>query len=236
MLNSFFDQPYLNPSYRSLAIELQFYLMISVLVLLRGTRHLLDLALLWLLLASVPLLPWRHAAIDPLYYGSAAMWAPYFTCGVALYFLWQDGMKLKPALVLLLAWLLCFHYIRVDVDSVKPVGIPGKPFSVSAGFTLFSLFLGLILLICLGVVALGPSTWTRWAGGTSYPLYLLRETVGFTLLNRLRGNLAAGVLMPAIIVLMVLASTAIWRFAELPAQRWLRHRLPANAAKTAPAD
>ena len=57
------------------------------------------------------------------------------------------------------------------------------------------------------------------AGGITYPLYLLHQHAGYVAINALAPRLGAWGAALATILLMLLASWAVWRFVERPARR-----------------
>ncbi len=223
MLNSFFNNDFIDPSYWTLGVELQFYFMLALLMAARGTRYLFEVMLLWMLLSAAGFVPMR--GVDLLYYLSNAMWAPFFGCGAMLFLIWKRGPALRFVLGLVLGWLLACGYVARDVASFAGIPVPDPPFSPAMGIVLFSAFLVLVLLIALHHIRLRPSRFSRACGGTSYTLYLLHLVAGSTLINTFSRTLPHPLLMAAAFVLILLASALVWRFGELPVQRYLRRRL-----------
>jgi peptidoglycan/LPS O-acetylase OafA/YrhL len=234
MLGGFFGYPFIDPSYWSLAAELQFYAMIALLMFLRLTQHLFVFVLAWLLLSASAFVANDLPGLSSVYSASAAMWAPYFGAGVVVFLMRTHGPKPKYWLGLVLCWLLALKYIGVDVASFAGISVPGHPFSQLAGTASFTAFLGVILLIGLRLISLRPSRCTELCGGTSYTLYLLHQVLGITLLNRFRGLLPDAALMGLALLLVFAMSILVWRYAELPLQRKLRCALLPRSRSAVP--
>ncbi len=230
MLNGFFDNHFIDPSYWSLTVELQFYFTVALLMAVNGRRYLFETMIVWMLLSAARFVPMH--GVEVAYYWSKAAWAPFFGGGVALFLIWKHGLRLRYGLGLLLAWLLCCGYVAGDVSDYAQLVTTGPPFSVARGVGVFSAFMLLLLFIALRRVQIPSSSFSKTCGGASYTLYLLHQVVGIVLLGRLREWLpdtAAGMVAFSVFALILLLSILVWRFAELPVQRWLRRRLASFA-------
>jgi len=89
------------------------------------------------------------------------------------------------------------------------------PALLCANAAVHATFVGAILLRS----ALRPSPAILMLGGLTYPLYLLHQFVGYILLNRLAPHLGRHAALGIVLVGMLFASYAVWRFAEVPIRK-----------------
>ncbi|HYI26547.1 MAG TPA: acyltransferase, partial [Bradyrhizobium sp.] len=76
-----------------------------------------------------------------------------------------------------------------------------------------------------------PTSFVMAVGGLTYPLYLLHQQIGYVVFNLFSPTTQSKVSVAGIVLVLVLASWAIWRFGEQSWQRWTKHRLTAFAAR-----
>lgn len=67
--------------------------------------------------------------------------------------------------------------------------------------------------------------WLAAAGNLTYPLYLIHMYVGFALIDLLRRQVPAGLLLPAITAFMLAVSWIIHRYVERPMGTKLRQAM-----------
>jgi peptidoglycan/LPS O-acetylase OafA/YrhL len=88
----------------------------------------------------------------------------------------------------------------------------------------------LLALVAIGAVALAvsigrvrlPRSLVAAVGGTTYPLYLLHENIGFMIFNKTAGLASNEALVAAVAVCAIVASWAVWRFIDKPGQRFTK--------------
>lgn len=211
----------LDAAYWTLAVELQFYLLFAV-VVWRGVtyRRVVLFSLLWLVAtvsleaAHVPALP-VLLAID---------WAPFFIAGMTIYLMHRFGPTLLLWVITAACWLLAvLQMAKVHVDSAH------GSFAVRAAIV--TVFFAILI-----AVALGALNWVRWrgmvtAGALTYPLYLLHETLGRTVIRSLRGLAPSWVLLLGLVAGMLALAYAVQRWWERPVARWMRAGLLASLAR-----
>jgi peptidoglycan/LPS O-acetylase OafA/YrhL len=62
-----------------------------------------------------------------------------------------------------------------------------------------------------------------FVGGLTYPLYLLHENIGYSLLNTLFSAQTRWLGLAYVVLFCLAASAAIYLWFDLPVRRWLRH-------------
>jgi peptidoglycan/LPS O-acetylase OafA/YrhL len=196
----------INQAYWSLAVEVKFYLLISVL-LLCGWLHRIELVMwVWIVATAVASSP---AARNLL----MAHYACFFVGGCACFLLRKQSTWDRWAL-LFAAWMVAMQ------ETVREVVFQNHAADAFTSCMLVSSFFAVILAIsknwlvvpqCKGVAALGA---------ISYPIYLLHQRIaiemGWTTDN-------PGLLLLAFAWIMVLA-WVVHRWGELPLQQWMKAR------------
>ncbi|MFC5722579.1 acyltransferase family protein [Streptomyces gamaensis] len=197
--------------YWTLWVELRFYLLIALLAR-KGLTHgrAVGFCVLWALGAALAtatddallrelLLP-RHC------------W--YFIAGTAFYLMHRFG----PNLVLWIVTGGCFLVAQHQLPTLQShaEGHLGHRVPHWPAALLVTLF-----FLALAAVALGWTRTVRWrwltvAGALTYPLYLLHERIGWTVIKHADGLLPRSALVAALVAGMLSASWLAHRFVERP--------------------
>jgi len=213
MLQGLLHIPHVDGVYWTLEVELLFY--VGMLSLYRlgglGRIHLALASMLGLRLVYFVLayfagidLPWIAYRLLILAY------LPWFALGVSVYLL------VNP---------------RTAQDRPRSLALAAG--AIGTLLVAESLLLGLLAAALAGLVYLaasGRAPWLRhrtlaWLGAISYPLYLIHENIGWAVQLRvlaLGGSTDLSVLVA--LTLSLLLATAMTRWAEQPAMRWIRRR------------
>ncbi|MFJ6616269.1 acyltransferase family protein [Kitasatospora sp. NPDC091335] len=198
----------------TLWIELRFYIIFSVVVLLgTNVRRVSTFCWCWALAgvfvpkAGIPLL-------DTLLFPD---WAPFFIAGVAFFLLRKEGRITGETLgILVLSWLLVQQHLPA-VMAAEGHGIDWK-----ACLTAITAMYGLMFLVALGKLDRIQWRWLPVAGAISYPLYLIHQSVGVRLIWRWNERLGAWTTLVSVTTAMLLAAWLLYRFVEKPLTPHLR--------------
>jgi peptidoglycan/LPS O-acetylase OafA/YrhL len=216
MLQQFLMVPNVDDSYWTLAVELLFYLLFAV-VVWRGVtyRRVVTFCVMWTVAAIIAPqtgAPWLVTVF-------ASPYAPYFIAGVALYLMHRFGPTLLLWGILGMSYMIALAGLPA-LNYFAHVPLPG------AGAVITVFFAAMI------AVALGWFRWFRWrigivAGALTYPLYLIHQTVGLTIVDeaRLHLRLPPAALFLGTVAVMLVAAYLIYRLVERPGQRCLKRAL-----------
>lgn len=163
--------------YWSLQVELRFYVLVAI-VLIVGKIHRAQ-SLLWLWLASATLV--EVFPFIKLHGFLVVDYAGYFIAGAAFFLVWASGFSLERGALLVAAWgLTIFEALKALPDMEDHYGASLNRWVVAAIVTVFFVLMLLIALRRTGVW--GRLNWL-WLGAVTYPLYLVHENLGFMIFN-----------------------------------------------------
>lgn len=208
-------------AYWSLGVELQFYLMIVV-VLWTGTMARIEGLLAgWLLLSLVDYvrrmhLPTLWLALD---------WAPLFTAGILFRLIRQDGLTRQRYLLLWCSLLLALAYGTAP-DQLSRGSADGTSRNAWIVAGLLVGFFGVLACIAARRWQLAASALTRTAGLLTYPVYLLHQNIGYMLLAAWRGSgLSLPIRLTGVLMVVTGAAWMLHVAVELPfgprLRRWI---------------
>ncbi|WP_439677054.1 acyltransferase family protein [Embleya sp. MST-111070] len=204
--------------YWTLWLELQFYLLFAIVVAMGLTyRRVLAFCGIWLVVALL-----ANGSGAPIVEEVAMVrQAPYFVAGVTMYLMHRFGPNLLLWAVVGFTWLMAL----ADVPGLKKVyddavGHPMSGTAVSVGITL--------AYAAVLAAALGYLDWVRWRrlavfGALTYPLYLIHQEAGWTLIHWLRdrGLGDRGAITVALVVALTVAYL-LHRLVERPLSRVMK--------------
>jgi len=195
MVPQWFDVPYVDGSYWSLAVELQFYLLIGLMLALRWSAHIERLMFGWLVLCLVDLFRpmWR------LEFWAAINWAQYFCLGITCYLVRRGGLTTSRVVLLLCSYALILAGWLTRLPAAdQPWEQVFAPALIVSGFVL--VFVG----IALGHWRAPPMRFGALAGALTYPVYVLHENVGYLLIEQLKPTGWPFLLRVALVVTLLL--------------------------------
>ncbi|MFE2547041.1 acyltransferase family protein [Streptomyces sp. NPDC059355] len=211
--------------YWTLWIELRFYLIFSLVVLLgTGYRRVATFCWVWALgsvLAPASGIPLLDQLLVP-------RWAPFFIAGIAFYLVRRAGRIEGETLgILALSWLLMQHRL--------PAIMEGEGHGIDWKVCLAAIT---VMYVLMGLIALGKLDWIQWrwlpvAGGISYPLYLVHQSLGVRVIWRWNEQWGPWPALLGVIAGVTLIAWLLQRLLEQPLTRLLR-RLMNPAAPPSP--
>ena len=221
-------QPFVDGVYWSIVYELIFYAWIAAL-LKSGVlfKHFETVALLWIGLSTVNELAGPSMLVRRLVLTDAS---GFFAAGMMLYQIRAKGPSLRRGVILALAAeLACGQAIIVSRYNCDHFGVVlSRPVIVAISLAAIGLVGACTSLKVRGL----PKRVAAAVGGLTYPLYLLHQTIGFVIFNKLEGRAPPATLVIATAAAMIAVSLLVFFFIETPAQAWLRHRLRARSWPT----
>lgn len=207
--------------YWTLWVEARFYLLFALLLL--GRELTVRRAALfcggWLMaavLAHQADLPALDVLVMPDY-------APYFVAGLALFLIHRFGSHLLLWGLTAVAFLLAQHHALAQVQRVarnldRP--LPGWP-----ALLILAAAFGALALVATGRLDGIRWRWLTVAGALTYPLYLLHEYLGWTMIAALHPLLPRWAVLALVVTAATVAAWLLHRLVERPASRLLKDRL-----------
>ncbi|WP_275666387.1 acyltransferase family protein [Streptomyces cinnamoneus] len=203
--------------YWTLFIELKFYILFAIVVATGVTyRKCVLFCALWTV-AAITAPSVDSKLLD--------MWAmplasPYFVAGIAFYLMY----RFKPTALLWgivgVSFLLALHGVPKRVADNQDHVIPHWP----AKLIILAAFV-MMALIAYGKLNRIQWRWLTTAGALTYPLYLLHQYIGLTMIHWLQHKVQPGVLVLALTAVMLGAAWLMHRFVERPFGTKMRNAL-----------
>ncbi len=174
MLQSFFNVPDVDGVYWTLALEIQFYLFVFLLLFFKKFAYLEKLSWLWLLICCIILF------VPHLTYVFIPRYAPYFIAGITFYKIKNDKLNAARASVLVITLAIAIYL------TTQPQHLAiGLSFSrIAIGVILATFWLLFYLLVTNRLSSFYHPSFIK-LGALTYPLYLIHENIGINLLNAL---------------------------------------------------
>jgi len=180
MLSGFVNVPSIDGAYWSLFVELQFYALVALLLIIGRIHQAQRFLILWLM-ASIALTVIEVRHIGLLRMLLITDYSAYFIAGATYFLIWSQGASITRAATILACWSLAiFQSINrlAAIDQHYHTTMNGY---VTAG--LISSFFVLMLLVAIRCTGFwGRNRWL-FAGVLTYPLYLLHQNIGYMIFN-----------------------------------------------------
>jgi peptidoglycan/LPS O-acetylase OafA/YrhL len=219
MLSGFVGIPSIDGVYWSLFIELKFYALVAVVLLLGRIRQAQFFLGLWLLVTQLLIL-------RPIGFLQALLitdYAPYFIGGATCFLIWSQGWSRLRGAMLGLAWLQALHLSGRGLAEFE--SHYGSRLDHGIIMAIVSVFFAVMLLIALGHT--GYFSRRRWLtlGALTYPLYLLHQNIGYQIFNAGYPALNPHLLLWGTTALMLVAAYTVHAAVERPLSKALRQWL-----------
>ena len=177
MLSGFVGVPSIDGAYWSLFVELKFYALVALVLVIGRIHQAQTFIILWLV-TSVAL---ELHAIGKLNYLLITDYSAFFIAGAAYFLIWSKGVSLTRTAIVTISWgLAVFQSIKGLKEFETHYHTSMSSYVVAGIVTAFFAVMTLVALRCTGLV--GRSRWLL-AGVLTYPLYLLHQNIGFMVFN-----------------------------------------------------
>jgi peptidoglycan/LPS O-acetylase OafA/YrhL len=210
MLSEFVKVPSIDGVYWSLFIEIRFYLLVALVLILGQIKRSQSLLALWLG-GSILLQLFPMGRLNVLL---VVEYSTYFIAGATCFLIWSRGFSKARGLILLGAWGLALVQADQRLEAFRTHYQVPMNGAIVAGIvtTCFTIMLA---VACQWTGALGRVRWVM-LGAVTYPLYLLHQNIGFAIFNAYYPKVNAHLLLWGTIALMIGISYAIHRLIEKP--------------------
>lgn len=210
MFQTAFGVQHVEGAYWTLWVEMQFYILLGVILLVGITRNrILLLCGIWPVLgimAQLSNVPILTEFLEPRY-------APYFAMGMLIFLIRRDGWSVVPV-GLLLANLA--YALNVGATVTAPGLLVATKGTVSAAvvMAIIVVFVAAIMVVTLTPVANVDWKWLSVAGALTYPLYLLHDVIGQWLISLFPRSWSPWLILGIGIAIMLVAAYLVNRFVE----------------------
>ncbi|MYM22103.1 acyltransferase family protein [Duganella sp. FT135W] len=224
MMSGFVDVPSIDNAYWSLFIELKFYALVAI-VLLLGRVHQVQLWL-WAWLGISIANQFVHSGKVTMFL--LTNYSAFFIAGACCYLIWSRGASLTRLAMLLLAWGLGTWQALVPLmEFEQHYATRMSRFGVVVIIAGFFVVLLLISLRRTGWI--GQRRWLL-AGVLTYPLYLLHQNIGFILFHLGYPEWNRHLLLWSVVAGMCVLAYLVHRIVEQPLAGLMKRGLAVGMA------
>jgi peptidoglycan/LPS O-acetylase OafA/YrhL len=208
MLAEFVGVQTMDGAYWSLAVEIRFYILVALVLLMGQIRHAQPILIGWLAVTAASLASGRFMFL------TIADFAPFFIAGATFFLVWLRGLSPTRAAMLLVSWALAIYV------AVGPLIHWARHFNTGFSTTVVGIvitaFFAVMLLVSLRRT--GSFGERRWVllGALTYPLYLLHQYIGFMIFNLLHPRLNVHLVFWGTIVIALALAYAVHVLVEKP--------------------
>ena len=218
MVSGYFGVPYVDFSYWSLGVEIQFYAMVAMILWLNGSKHLESCIRLWLM-ASILFYCYHIRGINRIVLSE---YAPLFCAGATFYFCYAQKVTHARLLTLFASFCATIAWTGVKANNLST--FYEQNFDHRMTILIDACFFLAFVLVILRKEPAWPRFWIV-AGTATYPLYLLHQHIGFIGMNCLATSLSAPVNLSIVLLVIVALTLFVSEFLEPIARRQMRRLL-----------
>lgn len=216
MGSAFFHQPSIDGAYWSIFIEIRFYLLVLIVLLLGKMKGAEYFMLTWLLYTAKIF----AFGTDAFSVHLISEYSAFFIAGASLFLVRSNGISIIRITNVVGAFALGMYQALKQAKEISPIFREDlDPHVVAAVVTVF--FVALSLSAAKKTGRLGEMDW-RTVGALTYPLYLIHQFLGYIIFNKLHSKVDAHALFFGTIIFMVAIAYAINRLIEAPLSRKIR--------------
>ena len=221
MLNGFTKVPYVDGVYWSLYVELKFYFLMAIFLLINTIKKIsINYFIIFWLILSIAF-PFLEDVSSPvvriLKSGFILDYSPLFIAGILYFKIYKEGFKLiyLPALLICLA-LSIYHGINKMQDVEALYGLSYSPYSIALLLLFFNVLMFLVSNQKLQAI---NSPKLLRLGVMTYPLYLIHQKIGYIIFMHFMNENNRGIVIIATMILMLTSAYLINVFIEIPLSR-----------------
>lgn len=220
MISGYFGVRQVDGVYWTLLIEIKFYFLVFLLVLVRKINYLETALWVWLVvsvLARYLKLPFH------LEFFLIPLWSCYFIAGATFFLISQKGVRPHRILMLVFSFILCFRQAAVAaVDSSMNYQ---TQYSIPVITCVLLIFFILFFLISIDKIGFSPNNKLIALGALTYPLYLIHQNLGYMFFERFSGVVNGWLLLILVSSLAFILALLVYHFVERPLSKFIKRKL-----------
>lgn len=211
--------PPIDGVYWSLFVELRFYALVVLVLVLRRIHHAQGFLVAWLVL-TIALDLWPVKSLRWIF---LADYAVYFIAGATMYLTWSKGASLIRLSVIVATWFVALRQALARVEELEQQF--GTDYDGYVVMGVVSAFFVIMSLVSLRKTArFGHPLWVV-VGALTYPFYLLHQNIGFMIFNVGYPAINRHLLLWGTLAVMVGLSYAVHVVFERPLSAFLKRVL-----------
>ena len=211
MLADFFNVESIDGAYWSLYVEINFYLLAFLYLLIGKKASFFKMLCGWLFLSLVSYFFPIGGTLATL---GRFSFAPLFICGAIFYLIYAEGLKKSYMLALTISSVLAVLYSLKELKGIE--AYYKTSFSEYILIMVMVMSLALFLMMSLRKIHFRTTPLIRSLGAITYPLYLIHQNIGYSLLNLLSNHLNPYINLLVVTASLVLFSYVLAEFYEKP--------------------
>jgi peptidoglycan/LPS O-acetylase OafA/YrhL len=210
MLHEFIHVKSIDGVYWSLTIELKFYAMVMLVLLLRQIHR-----------AEAFLMAWLAVSIMLNFFPSYRLreifivdYSPYFVAGAVCFLIYQRGWSLNRLAMIMVSLALAIYGALHSLQIIEKTY--STPFDGALVAIIICSFFAVMTLVASRKLTLVAERNWMLVGALTYPLYLIHQNIGYIMLGYAHNRVNSYVALLTVVGTMLLAAYAIHRFVEKP--------------------
>jgi len=234
MFNGYLRIPHVDGVYWSLMVEIQFYFIMALMLLVNRYKKISFELMMWLWLLfsySQLFIDFKsNIILEIIDFSMLLSYSSYFIGGMVLYNIFAKGINFKNSFLLFMAVVLSVsNAIQLSNLLQEEFNTLFNAWVDSLVIIIFFIFM---LLISINVIRSSNSRVFFKMGILTYPLYLLHQKIGYIVFNKLSFYIDKHVLLLALIFSMLIVSYYLNLKVEKPLAHWLKRILSVNKKPT----
>ena len=210
---------HIDGSYWSLVVEMRFYALVAVVLLLRQIHRAEVFLATWF--AAVAL--FELTGMDHLRDVLIVDYAAYFIAGAMMYQVWSHGLSWLRAGVILGCWVLSLYESWIALPKFEA----NNDVVMDRGIVLSLVTAFFVLMFLVATKRTGWIGRRNWIvlGALTYPLYLVHQSIGYVIFNHLYPAVDAHLLLWGTVAVMIAVARVVNVHVEQPFAGPLKRRL-----------
>lgn len=208
LLSGFLGVPSMDGVYWSLFVEMRFYALVALVLIIKRIHQAQFFLGLWLVLAII----YEAFNIHHLRDVFIIDYAAYFIAGSIFYLIWSQGLTASRTFLIAGSWLLA---LKISIESLEGTN---KHYNTvmnewAVGIIISVFFVVMMLVALRKTGSFGQMRWIA-AGALTYPFYLLHQKIGFMVFNLAYPTINPHLLFWGVLLAVLLASYGVHIFVE----------------------